>query len=279
MVQVVEKSAGIGALIGPVRTVFESGLPLVNRALIKHVEETQRDYMWDFVAKNWNEIGAHGDRASLAYLLARRLAMSFSGPGVDLFAAAIGGDGAATPGDKSPMRQYLLPALDVARVGDIVQGTVGDQASLWVVLTPSCDLMHGKAERVLLAAARLLEDQEEALAWQQAPSGQTRGDLDRVLKGQRERYHYLPGALTLPDLVVDFQRLSSVTRAEFDVMKREASLDSPYAESLVARFVRFYVRVGTPDLDYEPRLERLRASGAPAEEGQSRKPGSPARKD
>jgi DNA-binding NarL/FixJ family response regulator len=261
MVQVVEKSAGNDALIAPVRTVFQSGLPLVNRALIKHLEETQRDYMWDFVAKNWNEIGAHGDRVSLAYLLARRLAMSLSGPGVDLFAAAIGGDGATTPGDKSPaMKQYLLPALDVRRVADLVQGTAGDRHGLWVVLTPTCDLMHGKADRVLLAPVGLLGDQPEVLAWQRTPSRGTKDVVDRIVNNQRDRYHFLPAALTLPDLVVDFQGPGSVPRAEFDAMAPVASLDSPYAESLVARFLRFYIRVGAPDLDLAPSLARL-ASG------------------
>ncbi len=89
LVDVVEKTAGAEALSAAVGRVFDSGLPPVNRALLRHVEDVQRRYMWEFVANNWADLGVSTDRASLAYLLARRLAVSLSASGVEALEAAL----------------------------------------------------------------------------------------------------------------------------------------------------------------------------------------------
>jgi CheY-like chemotaxis protein len=270
LVDVVEKTAGSAALVEAVRAAFHSGLPLVNRELVGHVEEIQRKYMWDFVAGNWAELGTSRDRASLAYLLARRLAVSLSGTSVERLAAALGGQSGAVTSDKLPaMRHYLLPPLDERLVGDVLQGTVGERNGYWVLLSPSCDLVQGKADLILLAGADELADQGEAKAWRTdlpRPSKAKTDSLSALMAnnrrgGQADRYHFLPGALIIPDLVVDFQRLQSIDEAALDGFQRLASIDSPYAEALVARFVRFYSRLGTPDLDTAPGIERLRALG------------------
>ena len=42
-------------------------------------------------------------------------------------------------------------------------------------------------------------------------------------------------------------------------LERLASLDSPFAEGLLARFTRYFGRLGTPDLDVTVLLQRLQA--------------------
>lgn len=265
LVQIVEKSNGIAALADAVGMAFEAGLLRVNRELMRHVEEIQRVYMWGFVAHHWEEISGSDDDSALAYLLTRRLAVELSATRVDAFATAIGGAGDGVAEEKEPpMRQYLLPPLDLRRSGDLVQGSAAGRTGMWVVLTPTCDLVQEHAHHVLLAATNPLPEQPEVLALKEAPSGKTRAAVHRIIRNQTERFHFLAGALTLPDLVVDFQKVQSVLRAEFDAMQRVASIDSPYAESLVARFLRFYIRVGTPDLDLQPAVDRAEPSGPPA---------------
>lgn len=272
LIDVVEKSAGPSSLVAAVRRAFASGLPLVNRELIRHVEKIQRAYMWSFVADNWQALGAATDRGSLAYLLARRLAVSLSGTGVEGFAAALGGAGSGTAeGRFPPMRHYLFPPLAELLVGDLVQGAVADRDGFWVVLSPSCDLVQGKSDLILLAGADPLQDQPEANEWRRGlpdPGRDPAGALAALLannrrKSQAERYHFLPGVLSLADLVVDFQQLQSVERGAFEALTRVASIDSPYAEAVVTRFVRYYSRLGTPDLDMADSFERLRALGNP----------------
>jgi hypothetical protein len=95
------------------------------------------------------------------------------------------------------------------------------------------------------------------------PSNTTTRKLRSLLQdnredGQRERFCFLPGAITLPDLVVDFQQLVTLPGAQMTTLGRLASLDSPFAEALLARFGRYFGRLGTPDLDLEVILSRLR---------------------
>ncbi len=73
LIQVVEKTRGFPFLLETVRGIFATRLPAVNRALLRHLEAVQRDYMWDFVAVHWDQFGDTPDRTGLAYLLARRL--------------------------------------------------------------------------------------------------------------------------------------------------------------------------------------------------------------
>jgi hypothetical protein len=69
--------------------------------------------------------------------------------------------------------------------------------------------------------------------------------------------------LTLPDLVIDFQRIQAIDSTAIEQLTGVASIDSPYAEPIVTRFLRFDSRVGTPDVDMAQTLERLRLLGPP----------------
>ena len=61
-------------------------------------------------------------------------------------------------------------------------------------------------------------------------------------------------------LVVDFQQLVTLPIAQMTSLRRLASLDSPFAEALLARFGHYFGRLGTPDLDLEVIISRLRSS-------------------
>jgi hypothetical protein len=65
-----------------------------------------------------------------------------------------------------------------------------------------------------------------------------------------------------PDLVVDFQQLVTLPREQMTTLERLASLDSPFAEALLARFGRYFGRLGTPDLDLEVIINRLQSAAA-----------------
>lgn len=272
LIRVVEKGASPASLLEAVRTIFTSRLPAVNRALIRHLETVQRDYMWEFVAKHWEQFSDTVDRTALAYLLARRLATSLSGTGIQQLAQDLGdatGVG-VTEGLVHPMRYYVMPPVEKSPLaGDLYHGQVEDRDGYWVLLSPSCDLVTGreKAEWVLLARCPPLSEQDEYQKWQTVLP-QTSRATDRKLRAmlrnnrednQAERFYFLPGALILPDLVVDFQQLVTLPRAQMTALERLASLDSPFAEALLARFGRYFGRLGTPDLALEVVLNRLRS--------------------
>lgn len=269
LVRVVNKTAGgLTSLLEAVRSIFSTGLPDINRALIRHTESVQRDYMWTFVAENWDTLSDATDRASLAYLLARRLATSLSAPGIHQLIEELGGQTGApvAEGKVHPAQYYVIPPVKNTPplAGDLFKGEIQGQDGYWVLLTPSCDIEWNKAERVLLARCSLLTEEEEYEEWRGNPSNNKKGKLEALLGNNRkkkdhpaDRYHSLPGALTLPGLVVDFQQLVTLPCGGLDELERLASIDSPFAESLLARFTRYFGRLGTPDLDMDHVFARL----------------------
>ena len=261
VIQVVEKETDPVPLLAAVKKIFDTPLPTVNRALIRHLETVQRAYMWDFVAKHGAEFIDTSDHTALAYLLARRLAMSLSGSGIGQLANDLGDStGISVVGNKvHPMQYYVMPPVEISPLtGDLYRGPIGQRDGYWVLLTPSCDVVKGreKAEWVLLAPCVLLTKEKEYQDWHSNSSQTKKKKLKSLLSNNRsnghqpERFYFLPGALDLPDLVVDFQQLVTLPRKQMEEdLKRLASLDSPFAEALLTRFSRYFGRLGTPDLD------------------------------
>lgn len=283
-IRIVEKTDELPALEEAIKDIFSTKLPAVNRALIRHVEKVQRDYTWDFVAEHWSSFEDATDRTGLAYLLARRLAKSLSAPGIQQLTRELGdptGD-AVTEGLVHPMEYYIIPPVEElpALAGDLYYGQAKGEDGYWILLTPSCDLSRdprrNKADFVILARCLHLSDQPEHQEWRDNlpnPSNSKTKPLKALLKnnrkeGQADRYHYLPGTLSLPDLVVDFQQLVTLPCGAIDdsELERLASLDSPFAESLLARFTRYFGRFGTPDLDLDHILSRLESANGESSE-------------
>lgn len=254
-------------LINTLQLVIQSGLPDINRAILEHIDKVQREYFWDFVAGHWDTIRGAGDKRALAHLLVRRLAASLSGVSAEDLAEKLGAQIAApiTEDQVHPVEMYVLPPISrEMKTGEIVRGEIQGQDGYCVVLTPSCDLVDHppqvpKAERVLLVRAGPLEGTAEFKNWKAAPSNTKKNVLTDLLKnnrrsGQGERFHFLPEAFTVPNLLIDFQAALSVPLSELQDVQRLAVLDSPYAEALIARYVRYLGRVGTLDIDLESLL-------------------------
>src|SRR5712664_3875935 len=55
LVRVLEKSERLERLLTEVRAIFTTRIPAVNQALIRHLDAVQRDYMWKFVARYWEQ--------------------------------------------------------------------------------------------------------------------------------------------------------------------------------------------------------------------------------
>ena len=114
--------------------------------------------MIDFVEQNWSDLM---DRPSdLAYLLSRRLAVSFE-ERTEGLAAALGQSMLSSTDDViHPTRYYVQPPNRSYRMGDLLKmsGSTeedSDRSLLYVVLTPSCDLVprsgQMKAKHVILS--------------------------------------------------------------------------------------------------------------------------------
>lgn len=259
-VRVVEKTEGLGRLKEEVNKVLATQLPTLSRRL----EELKRNYLWDFVSNHWQEFDSPHEQADLACLLARRLALTLQQEAAGLAQEAAGGAVAVTQKAIHPMEMYIRPPVSVNRqAGDIVKGQVGDVDGYWLVVTPSCDFEERHPlNNVLLACCVPLTDAPEFTAWKESQTADTIGKLKSLIgdsrqKAQAERYKFLPGTFFLPDSIVDFQHLKTVTPDELNRLEGIASLDSPFAEAVLARFARYYGRLGTPDIDRQVVMKRL----------------------
>lgn len=258
-VRVVEKTETTERVKEEVRRVLATRLP----ALTRQVEEIQRSYMWDFVSTHWKDFPQPADQADIAYLLARRLAIALEAEAGKL-AARIGGAYKVPVGDRKahPMVMYVVPTMGPHPLaGDIVSEVVNGLEVYWLILTPSCDFAQSKANHVTLAKCERLVDRDEFKRWSLKKDESTTQRLEQLIEDKRgERFKFLPRAFFIPDLVVDFQQLRSLGIESLKSFKQVATLDSPFAESVVARFSRYFNRLGTPDLDKTVVINRLEVS-------------------
>lgn len=286
MIQVLTKDLGFAkaGMLESIKIVAESQLPIINQILTQKVAEIQRDYMWDFAAKHWDEINYSSQDDSLLYLVARRLAISLSAIG-----AVQTGDQADFDLSKQqvpPERYYIMPPMSSSPMaGDIYFEEISQNSKVenedwatilenyhlrryWITLTPTCDLVNSNADKVILARCLFLEGTKQYKEWKLNSSNSKQKELINLMKrgigSQEDRYFFLPKALDLPDLIVDYQEIMAIPKSELtNKFTRVSSLDSPFAEALLSRFIRFSGRLGTPDLNIEQVLKRLQGLSNP----------------
>lgn len=283
VVRVVEKTEGLEAIQQALIEIVATGVPTANRAILRHVEQVQRDFMWDSHSILTSYQG-EADKLSIAFMMARRLAASLAHTGIETLAKEMGDtEDIKMDGDRiHPMFYYIIPPMnDAIDTGGLYSESIADTGGKistkhWVVLTNSCDLVERekldksvtphvlkkhprKADRIILARCYNMKDQPEYLAWQKKPADDSVRELIKNNRKtlQSDRFHFLPAAIDFPDLVVDFQDIRSVTSEELSAMQCKAIIDSPFVESLVSRFTRYFSRLGTPDLDVEIVLARV----------------------
>jgi CheY-like chemotaxis protein len=231
-----------------IRKVMATRLP----SLARRIEEVQRSYMWDFVSSHWQSFPGTAQQADIAYLLARRLAIAMQAAAGEL-ASNVGGaqETPANAAKAHPMAMYVVPPMGPhPMAGDLVSDGTKEEPFFWVILTPSCDFAQRKMSHITLARCEKLSDRDEFKNWSEKKDEPSRTKLEQLIEDKRgDRFKFLPGTFFVPDLVVDFQQLRSVEVDSFKQFKAVATLDSPFAESLVARFLRYFNRLGTPDID------------------------------
>lgn len=269
-VQIVSKRADYPSkFLAAVKHCLDSPFPTLYRDVRSHIASTSRRFMIDFVELHWDDLE---DRpVDVTHLLMRRLGVSF-----DMGHRTTADSSAEMSAESSvpPIRYYIVPAPVEHRMGDIIVEPIGadadenDTIRWYVVMTPSCDLVEGrtKAEAVVLAECIPLTSFSEYQDWVTAESASNskRDKLERLLKsnprrGSKNRYFYLPAAWTLPDLMVDLQRIAHVPHSDLQQYKKQASLDDPYAAELSHQFYCYLGRVGTPDLDLDALIDAMRA--------------------
>lgn len=156
-----------------------------------------------------------------------------------------------------PFENYVSPALMSGRAhtGDIfrLDGT------LWVVLTPQCDMATQKVDNVILAkCVSGIDDWAKMVADLRAQ--ESKGSVDKSTKFLQKYVnqnvepsrHFLP---PLPSenepLLVHFSAVMTIPRDSLNraLEHRVAAISSPFLSNIVQRFGAYISRTGQPNID------------------------------
>ena len=267
---VVAKDDGLAVLRDQICKIFALRIPQIHRALSSHFDGVLCNYMWGFMTDHMEELSGLLEKPDFFRLLARRLALEFTQNMKPSLEGLYPDANISEPGDAMihPVEYYVKPAIGTdLQLGDICKLEWQDEQRLFVVVWPSCDLVHrgGKGyrvERALCAHTQRLRESREYVKWSKKRSKTSEGELQRLMgnnrsSGQSERYHFLPGAWDIPSMIVDFGELEHIPLETLTSAERLATVASPFAESMAARLVRYLGRLGTPDLDLQLMLEHI----------------------
>lgn len=260
IVRIVGKADGFDALKSEIERLIKRRLPVLRDAVHQHIESELKSYFWDIVHEKRTLFNSPENDYSLGYLLLRRIADSLSKTKIK----AIIGDSSVKQELAHPMEVYIYPVTDGEfEVGEIV----GADNEYYVLLTPSCDYVERfkngqscgrKVKKVLLAKAVPLEEYKEFKDYKNNSSKENKNKLLGIIQNKHsDQFFFLPKTPFIGNCVINFQEKKMVKYEELQNFERIAKLDSPYAEAMTATFIRYYNRVGCPDIDTDYILNAL----------------------
>lgn len=256
VVGIVRKSDGVEALKSEIGGFAKSGLVSIRNDILVYTDKNIREFFWDFVENNWENLKDKVEREDLKLLLIRRLSLLLSKEHLPQLL----GDSEGNPEISLPMQYYIFPPVTSNRyeTGDILQ----KEGKTLIILTPTCDLVlrqrsSNGTEIALLVEAQHLEERSEYKDYIENRSGEKKNELKRLLGNKKSTLFYLPSFPLMDDQVIDFQYVVAESVENLKNYNKIAKLDSPYAEAVLSAFIRHYNRVGTPDIDVDKVISRL----------------------
>lgn len=263
-VRVVKKDDGLKKIQAEVEDLFARNLPQVVRGIFGHIDQTLAAYLWGFVDAERATFAELENKPDFLRLLARRLGDSLARDGARGLVEEIFGPQGSEAERAHPTELYIKPPLAKHPVlGDIRTRQVDGAAVHLVVVWPSCDLVEGdgrtpKVDKVLVVRADDLSKRDEAVKHAAAPSKKSQEKVGRVVQNKvGDRFHFMPAAFDIPNLVADFGAIEALPYAELAAMPCLATLASPFAEALASRFQSYSGRLGTKDLDFEALIAKV----------------------
>lgn len=264
---------GIDELKNEIGRLTSHRLPFINENIHAFINGKIKEYFWDIIQENNTTFKPDDNDHSLGYLLLRNICNSLSRDNI----YKILEDDSIAEDKVHPMEFYIYPRNDDAEYenGEIVVNN--ETNDVYIILTPSCDFIlrydkkndchYRKAYNILLAKADPLTITQEYSQYQRKFQQQNnakdeRNRLSKVIESSKnERYFFLPGTPFIENRVVDFQDNMVVTYEDLtSKFTRLAKLDNPFAQSMTASFIRYYNRIGFPDIDTEYVIRKLEES-------------------
>lgn len=248
---------GFDGLKREIERLIEFNLPFIKENIHACLEEELKNYFWEIIHEQRNKFRPGINDFSLGYLMLRKFSSSLSRDKI----SKILGDNSLNKEKVHPMQFYIYPTNS----GEYECGEILEKdKEVFVILTPSCDFISGenrsrKVCDVLLAKTKLLSETKEYEKYQSKKDGRDeKGNLIKLIESRKgDRYFFLPQTPFIKNRIIDFQSKEMVKYDDLVNYTRVAKLDSPYAESMVSSFIRYYNRIGYPDIDSELILKAL----------------------
>jgi DNA-binding NarL/FixJ family response regulator len=260
VVGVTDKKDGIEILIKEIERIISSNLLFLKERVHRHIEEEFKKYFWDTIHTKRDLFKPDSNDVSLGYLMLRRLANSLSKQNIK----ELINDSRIT--EKAfPMEFYVFPVAPKKEyeAGDILEK--GNEN--FIVLTPDCDFVQRfkgehnlgrKVGKVLLAKTKKLEEFSQYSNFKSTPNKDNNKKLcDLIRNNVSDRYFFLPNTPFIQNLIIDFQDKIMVDYSELNSFLTVAKLDAPYAQSMTSSFIRYYNRIGSPDIDIDYIINKL----------------------
>lgn len=255
VVGVVSKGDGIEALTKEIERIINSKIAVLKSQIYGHLRESLRKYFWETVDAEKSVFVPGKSDVSLGYLLLRRFANSLSKENIKQLL----GDDKIKIDKAHPMEFYIFPSNG----GEYEAGEILVRNGIfYTVLTPTCDFVEEggrkrKVGKVLLAIAQELKNTEFYRKFV-SNKEKHRDDFARLIESRKgDRYFFLPGTPFLPNLLLDFQNKVMFDYEELKDFSRVAKLDDPFAQSMISSFIRYYNRIGFPDIDSDYVINNL----------------------
>lgn len=251
---------GIDELKDEINRLTSHNLPFINENIYKFINGKIKEYFWGTIQENNTTFKPDNNDFSLGYLLLRNIGNSLYRDNI----YKILGDNSIAEDKVHPMEFYIYPRKDDVEYenGDILENN--ESKDVYVILTPSCDLISTgtrprKAEKVLLVNAKLLTEIEVFIAYKDKQNNENKKNLSKIIESRKsDRYFFMPSTPFIANRVIDFQDKSMVNYDELNTnFTRIAKLDNPFAQSMTASFIRYYNRIGFPDIDVDYVISKL----------------------
>lgn len=253
---------GIEVLRKEISRFIKHNLPYLRENIHNHIEKEFKRYFWEVIQEKNDIFKPENNDFSLGYLLLRNIGNSLSKENI----ANIIEDSSINKDKVHPMEFYIYPISNGEyENGEIVRNKSSKE--VYVILTPSCDMVERfkgdvslgrKAKKILLAKSHLLLQLKEYEDYKNKQSKENRNKLIEFLISKNDRYFFLPNTPFIDNRIIDFQDKIMVDYKSLNGdYERVAKLDSPFAQSMMASFIRYYNRIGFPDLDVEYVLNNL----------------------
>jgi response regulator reciever domain protein len=246
---------GFNGLKLEIERLIKFNLPFIKENIHACLEEELKNYFWKIIHNQRDKFRPEINDFSLGYLMLRKFSSSLSRDKI----SEILGDNSLNKEKVHPMQFYIYPTnLAEYECGEILE----KDKEVFVILTPSCDFIlrekSRKVDEVLLAKTTLLSNTKEYREYQSKKDVNKKEKLIRLIESRKgDRYFFLPQTPFIENRIIDFQSKKMVKYDDLANYTRVAKLDSPYAESMVSSFIRYYNRIGYPDIDSELILKAL----------------------